>query len=920
MTTLHTVQTLGQSIWLDNIRRALINSGELATLIEKGITGVTSNPTIFEKAIAGSSDYDSAMRPLIEAGKNPAEIYDTLSIEDIGQTADLLLPIYQRSKFKDGFVSLEVSPELASDTDATVREARRLFSELARPNVMIKVPATPAGIPAIQTLISEGINVNVTLIFSIEQYRLVAEAYLAGLEKYAETYDDLARVSSVASFFISRVDSAIDPVLAQIGHNQTPHTDLQGKIAIANARAAYGEFLQIFSGARWEKLAARGAYRQRPLWASTGTKNPLYLDTLYVDELIGTDTVNTVPPATLQAFLERGQTTVTITPDSIAQARESLAHLAQHQINLNIYTQKLMDEGVAAFEKSFQTLLMSISQKRQEILASKTRLKMSLGAYNQTVMAALNQLRDSQVMSRIWAHDYKVWKSSPTEITNRLGWLHAPEAMREQIGQLTSLIQILKNEGFEQALLLGMGGSSLAPEVFSKIFAESEKGLTKGLSVLDSTDPQAVLAVEKSLNMEKTLFVVSTKSGGTVETFSFFKHFYNRVAAKVGADQVGRHFIAITDPDSGLTDVAAQYNFRATFLNDPNIGGRYSALTWFGLLPAALVGVDVERLLENALVMTCNCESCNCPVDGDNLAGQLGVAMGELARAGRDKLTFVISPKIASFGDWVEQLIAESTGKEGKGILPVVSEPLGAPDVYGDDRVFVHIQLTGDTSSDEFMQALENAGHPVIRLFLENEYDLGGQFFLWEMATAVAGARLNINPFDQPNVEAAKILARSMVAEFIQKGTLPQAESASLNAKSLENFLENAQPGAYIAIQAYIQPTAESERALQSLRLRLRNQTKLATTLGYGPRFLHSTGQLHKGDAGRGLFIQFSTSASDDVIIPDEAGKSAWKLTFGALKAAQALGDAQALRDAGRAVIHFHLGADALAGLKKIQT
>jgi len=918
MTTLHTVQTLGQSIWLDNIRRALINSGELASLIEKGVTGVTSNPTIFEKAIAGSADYDSAMRPLIESGKNPAEIYDILSIEDIGQTADLLLPIYQRSNAKDGFVSLEVSPELASDTQATISEARRLFAVLARPNVMIKVPATPAGIPAIQTLIGEGINVNVTLIFSIEQYRLVAEAYLAGLEKYAETYDDLARVSSVASFFISRVDSAIDPVLDQIGHNQTPHTDLQGKIAIANARAAYGEFLQIFAGARWEKLAAKGAYRQRPLWASTGTKNPLYPDTLYVDELIGADTVNTASPATLQAFLDHGQTAVTITTDSIDQARKTLEHLIEHKIDLSIYTQKLIDEGVTAFEKSFQTLLMSVSQKHQEMLASKTRLQIKLGAYQQTFAAALNQLRDSQVMKRIWAHDYKVWQSTSTEISNRLGWLHAPEAMREQVGQLANLVQTLKNDGFEQVLLLGMGGSSLAPEVFSKIFADGGKGLKKGLSVLDSTDPQAVLVAEKSLDLTKTLFIVSTKSGGTVETFSFFKHFYNRVAAKVGREKAGRHFIAITDPGSGLADTAQKYNFRATYLNDPNIGGRYSALTWFGLLPATLVGVDVERLLENALVMTCNCESCNCPVDGDNLAGQLGVAMGELAKAGRDKLTFVISPKIASFGDWVEQLIAESTGKDGNGILPVVGEPLGAPDVYGDDRVFVHIRMAEDTSADETLVALEKAGHPVIRLFLENEYDLGGQFFLWEMATAVAGARLNINPFDQPNVEAAKILARNMVAEFMKKGTLPQAESASLNATALENFLQNAQPGAYIAIQAYVQPTTETEHALQALRLKLRNQTKLATTLGYGPRFLHSTGQLHKGDAGKGLFIQFSTRAHDDVVIPDEAGEPAWKLTFGALKAAQTLGDAQALRDAGRVVIHFDLGADALAGLKKL--
>jgi glucose-6-phosphate isomerase len=435
---------------------------------------------------------------------------------------------------------------------------------------------------------------------------------------------------------------------------------------------------------------------------------------------------------------------------------------------------------------------------------------------------------------------------------------------------------------------------------------------------LDSTDPQAVRAAEKSLDLTKTLFIVSTKSGGTVETFSFFKYFYNRVAERVGAENAGKHFIAITDPGSRLADTAAQYCFRETFLNNPNIGGRYSALTYFGLIPAALVGVDVERLLDSAQVMTCNTDGCNCPVDGNNLGGQLGTVLGELAKAGRDKLTFVLSPKIESFGDWVEQLIAESTGKEGKGILPVVGEPLGAPDVYGNDRVFVYLKLADDSTHDRNIQALENAGHPVIRLFLNDEYDLGGQFFLWEMATAVAGTRLGINPFDQPNVEAAKILARKMVAEFTEKGAFPKTNSTPPSSAALKNFLEQSQPGAYIAIQAYIQPTVENDRALLDLRTRLRDATKLATTLGYGPRFLHSTGQLHKGDAGKGLFIQLTSQSTDDVVIPDEAGRPSWTLTFGKLKTAQALGDAQALRDECRKVIHFDLGADSLAGLKSL--
>ncbi len=911
MTTLHTAQSLGQSIWFDNIRRALLMRGGLAKLIENGVTGVTSNPTIFEKAIAGSADYDIAISELVQAGKSPMEIYEALAFEDIARAADLLRPIYDNTNGKDGYISLEVNPTLANDTSGTLVEARRLFKTLARPNLMIKVPATPAGIPAIEALISEGINVNVTLIFSIEQYREVAQAYLAGLEKFAGNKGDLSKVSSVASFFVSRVDTALDPILAQ-----GDHAELQGKIAIANARAAYGLFTELFSGERWTKLQELGAYPQRPLWASTGTKNPLYSNTLYVDRLIGKNTVNTVPPETLIAFLDHGRVEETLA-SGLAQAQSDLQQLAALGVDLKSVTDKLLEDAVVSFSRSFESLMASIAQKQENILAKKALLTLNVGTYKKALDEALLEIRSRQVMSRIWECDHTVWKSEPTEITNRLGWLTSPVVMREHVGHFRAFVEAIKADGFEQALLMGMGGSSLAPEVFSKIFADPKIGLKKGLSILDSTDPQAVLAVEKTLDLEKTLFIVSTKSGGTVETFSFFKHFYNRVAERVGVENAGKHFIAITDPGSGLADTAAKYRFRETFLNDPNIGGRYSALTYFGLIPAALVGVDVERLLENSLVMTCNSEGSNCPVDGNNLSGQLGTALGELAKLGRDKLTFALSPQIESFGDWVEQLIAESTGKEGKGILPVVGEPLGAPEVYGDDRVFVYIKLADDSTHDEKIQALENAGHPVIRLFLDDEYDLGGQFFLWEMATAVAGARLKINPFDQPNVEAAKILARKMVAEFMEKGALPQSESAPLSSSALDDFLNKTGAGAYISIHAYLQSTPEAERALQDLRLRLRDKTKLATTLGYGPRFLHSTGQLHKGDAGKGLFIQFASQARDNVVIPDEAGKPAWTLTFGTLKAAQALGDAQALRDGGRAVIHFNLGVDALAGLKK---
>jgi len=929
MTRLRELAELGQAIWLDYIRRSLLTSGELQNLINQGVRGVTSNPTIFEKAIAGSADYDEDLHRLVDEGKSVAEIYEALALEDIRRAADLLRPVYEQTNGADGYVSLEVSPTLAHDTEGTVAEARRLFAVLSRPNVLIKVPATPEGIPAIERLISEGINVNATLMFSLAHYEAVAEAYIAGLEKLAAAGGDLSKVASVASFFVSRLDTAVDRALE--GHPQG--ASLKGKAAIANAKMAYARFRQVFSGPRWEKLAAQGARVQRPLWASTGTKNPLYSDTLYVDHLIGPDTVNTVPPATLQAFLDHGTVAPTLEA-GLDEARAHLARLAELGIDLDAITQQLQDEGVAAFAGSFEALLASIAEKRNRLLADREPLSASLGSYAEAVDAVLDEMEKHRILSRICAHDHTVWKPEPAGITNRLGWLHSAEAMLANVHRLEALAQAVHADGYTHALLLGMGGSSLAPEVFSKTFGAGAGAIPSrpyvNLAVLDSTDPGAVLYHAERLDPARTLFIVSTKSGDTVETLSFFKFFYNWTADALGMDRAGQHFIAITDPGSRLADLAQRYHFRATFLNDPTIGGRYSALSYFGLVPAALVGVDVSCLLDRALTTACGCEPR--VATRDNPGAWLGAIMGELARVGRDKLTLMTPPAIASFGDWVEQLVAESTGKEGKGILPVVGEPVGPPDVYGDDRLFVHLEI-GDWEAENVgtpapntsvwpadrqhpISTLQDAGHPVVRLRLRDLYDLGGQFFLWEMATAVAGHRLGINPFDQPNVEAAKVLARQMVAEYTEKGVLPSGEAAPLTAEALSDFLSLARPGAYIAIQAYLTPTAETDAALQALRTRLRDRTRLATTVGYGPRFLHSTGQLHKGDAGNGLFIQFTADDLRDVPIPDEAGSPDSSVTFGVLKMAQALGDQQALLNAGRRVIRFHLKADVVAELE----
>jgi len=900
MTKIHELFHLGQSIWYDNIRRALLDSGELQQLLDDGVMGVTSNPSIFEKAIAGSADYDDAIKVLAASTQTDEQIYESLTLEDIRRTADLLRPIYEASSGVDGYISLEVSPTLAHDTAGTIADARRLFATLNRPNVMIKVPATPAGIPAIKTLIGEGINVNVTLIFSLAHYEAVAEAYLAGLEAFYAKGGARTAPASVASFFISRVDTAVDAALEKLGN-----TTLQGQIGIANAKAAYGRFQQLFSSQRWQALADKGARVQRPLWASTGSKNPAYPDTLYIDQLIGPDTVNTVPPATLTAFRKHGTAAAPL-GENLAEAQAQLAQLAALGVDLTAVAQQLQDDGVAAFAKSFTSLIASVADKRQKLQTNWQGMTAELGQYQLTIQQALMEIRAERILQRIWDHDHTVWKPEPDEISNRLGWLHSIEMMQANCIRLQALTQSVLTDGYTNVLLMGMGGSSLAPEVFAKTFGGS--GLN--LSILDSTDPARVLEFDAQLDPAKTLYIVSTKSGGTVETFSFFKYFYNRVVTAVGTENAGRHFVAITDPSSKLADVARQYRFRYTLINDPNIGGRYAALSYFGLFPAALVGVDLDTLLERAATAKANAASCNCPVQGDNNAGRLGVIMGELAKNGRDKLTLFLSPAIASFGDWVEQLIAESTGKDGLGILPVVGEPIGTPDVYGNDRVFVYLQLDGDTTYDAALDALAQVGHPVIRLHLQDKYDLGGQFFLWEMATAVAGQRLHIQPFDQPNVEAAKILARQMVAAYTETGALPAGQTAPVTPDALQDFLAHSQPSDYVAIHAYVHPTAATDAALLKLRTHLRDQYKLATTVGYGPRFLHSTGQLHKGDGGNGLFIQFTANANGDVPIPDKAGRSHSSMSFDVLKQAQALGDAQALLEANRCVIRFDLEKD----------
>lgn len=524
---------------------------------------------------------------------------------------------------------------------------------------------------------------------------------------------------------------------------------------------------------------------------------------------------------------------------------------------------------------------------------------------------ALTKLTKEKALSRLWQHDFTLWADSPEEITNRLGWLDLPASMQAEIEDIEAFVSQVRADGYTSALLLGMGGSSLAPDVFSKMFGHRAGFLD--LHILDSTDPEAVRHYQESLDLKDTLFIVSTKSGGTVETLSFFKYFYNLLDKEIGAAKAAKHFTAITDPGSKLEKLAQDLNFRKTFLNNPNIGGRYSALSHFGLVPAALVGVDLNQFLEIGRTAM-NENAASTPVDA-SFAAKLGALIGEAAVHGQDKLTFVSDAKVAPFCDWVEQLIAESTGKSGKGILPVIGEQLMEDlSSYPNDRVFI---LQGEDLTAVGLK-LKELGHPVVEYHIDTPYELSQWMLIWEIATAIAGHILQIHPFDQPNVEAAKVLARNSVNTYQQTGKLPQRRNQPLAFETLDSLLSKADQGDYIALQAYVAPTPENEQAFRKLQTALRDRYALAVTFGFGPRFLHSTGQLHKGDGGTGIFLQFTSLPTNDLSIPENPGEDHSFIKFGVLKQAQALGDAQALEEAGRRLLTFTVQEPAATAIEPI--
>jgi len=941
----------GQSVWLDYIRRNLITSGELKRKIdEDGLRGVTSNPAIFEKAITGSTDYTQALQELEKRTDLDAKgIFEQLAIKDIQDATDAFRGVYESTRRRDGYVSLEVSPYLAHKTKETIEEARRLWKAVGRENLMVKVPGTTEGIPAFQQLIGEGININVTLLFAQDVYERVAEAYIAGLEQYAKQGGDLSRMGSVASFFVSRIDTLVDGQIEEKIKSTSDASQqgilrgLKGKIAIANAKLAYQSYKQIFSGPRWAALAARGAQTQRVLWASTSTKDPSFPDIYYVSELIGPDTVDTIPPATYDAFRDHGKPRASL-EENVQGARETMETLARVGISMKQATDKLTEDGVKLFAEAFDKLLAAVDKHTEAKATGSTSPAAAPAAASftyrlpenlaQAVKASIEDWKANNKVQRLWARDASLWTNQ--DESKWLGWLGIVENQIAQEAEFKKLADEIRGAGFTHLVLLGMGGSSLCVEVFDRTFGKFAG--QPQVHVLDSTDPAQIRTIEGKIDVAKTIFVVSSKSGSTLEPNIFKQYFYERVKQALGAGEAGKRFIAVTDPGSHMQKVAESDGFRHIYYGVASIGGRYSALSNFGMIPAAIQGVDLPKFLDAAEEMV---HACGAAVPADQNPGAiLGAILGTLQKNGRDKVTIFASPGISDLGAWLEQLLAESTGKDGKGLIPVDREAIGSPDVYGNDRVFGYLRLASgaDAKQDAGVAALENAGQPVVRINVATNYDLGKEFFRWEIATAVAGSIIGINAFNQPDVEASKIETRKLTDQYEKNGSLP-AETPFFEGNGVKLFtdeknasalkqaagkdatlvgylrahINRLKAGDYFAVLGYIERNDEHQTQLQTIRHAVRDKKRVATCLGFGPRFLHSTGQAYKGGPNSGVFLQITCDDAADLPVPGQ------KYTFGIVKAAQARGDFAVLAERNRRALRVHLGADLAAGLKTLQ-
>ena len=739
MTKLHQLHEIGQSTWLNYMRRAFIRSGGLRQRMADGIQGITANAAAFEKTLTACSDYDEAVQLEMVEGTPVKQIHEVLMIDDVQRTADFLHPIYEATKALDGFASLELDPSVVIDPVKMVAETRYITRRLDRGNVMVEIPATSTGIEAIKMLIGDGVCINATHIFSIDVYEKVARAYLDGLDYYFRTHS-VWRIAptAVASFSLSSIDHAFDPLLEEKGQ-----PDLKGKTAIAMAEVLYGRFRQIFAGPRWIKLANKGARVLRPKWTRTNPRSFELPATYYVDALIGPDTVMTFSQSTLNAFLKHG----TVAPTLGQRFEESLAYLrtlASLDIDRKAVTEQLQAEYLVASDEKFQSTIQSVINKRDAIELNWQPIELQMGELNSGVTKAMQKICKQQIMSRIWAHDATVWDEENGDIDNGLNWLHLIEVMQDNVNEINTFVNDVIADGFTHVVLLGESEGSQAPAFFHRTFGKLSKPAYlpfKHLELIElgtkAQQNQADIYLTKPGN---TLFILAAKQGLHEEELSAFHHLYSWITSEVGVETAGNHFVAITDPGSLLMGLADTYNFRRVFLNDQGVNGRFAALSYFGLLPAALVGTDIAQLLTRTAAMVCNSETCYQAELGANLAVKLGAALGHCVHAGKQQLSIISSPALAGIDRWVGQLVEETIGFKSQFGVPDSDMPIS-------QQIFVHLRLAGDTTHDALVQELVTQGYPVIVLHWKDLIDVGGHFFLWQMGTAVTAHLLHLNPF-----------------------------------------------------------------------------------------------------------------------------------------------------------------------------
>ncbi|MFA5167037.1 MAG: bifunctional transaldolase/phosoglucose isomerase [Candidatus Omnitrophota bacterium] len=932
----------GQGPWLDTISRKLLRSGTLKAYIEgNGLLGVTSNPSIFQQSISQGDGYEQDIQQLLKRGASTLEIYDALTICDIREACDLFLPVFQKTRGEHGFVSLEVLPNLAFDEHATVEEARRLFRLVNRPNLMIKVPATEQGVRAIRRLIGEGTNVNATLIFSQKNYRDVANAYLDGLEAFVKRGGDLSSVHSVASVFVSRIDTDIDKqldaklVTEKNAAKQMLLTNLKGKAAIANSKAVYRIFKGLFGSNRFQMLRNQGAYVQKPLWASTSCKNPSYPDLIYVENLVGTDTVNTLPQSTWEALLAHGEIRPGSVEENIPDAEAVLSMLRDFGIDIHAVCDRLQKDGVKSFMNAFESLMTTLEKKRDSKMKMAPIVKANITLpenLEKSVSDTLGQFAKKDLHARWLAKDPTLWSDDAAHqkvILNRLGWVDNCEKITGKLYEIDELQKKLFKSKVRDIVLLGMGGSSLAAEVLSLILkkpAHKVKGALPGIRfhLLDTTDPASILKVEKNVRYPSTIFLVGSKSGSTIETRSQYQYFFDRVKKFYKGDEnkAAERFVIITDHGSPLEALGRSKTFGGLFLNPQDIGGRYSALSFFGLVPAALLGLDVRRVLADAQRFLDSMRSTRDISRNEGIA--LGVLLGVLALNGKDKLTFWTSPELASFADWAEQLIAESTGKDGKGITPVTGEMPLALDRYGSDRVFVMLRLKGENEKlwAARIKGLDAKGFPVLDFVWSDGVNVGGEFLRWEVATSFASVVLKVNPFDEPNVTESKNITSRLLEDVKKKKALPKpgkllvAKNAVLtpsDKKTLAAFFGKLPENGFVSLLAYVDRSPATKKILQGLQKSMASALKVPVLSGFGPRYLHSIGQLYKGGPKQGIYIEFFLKDGKDVKIPGEV------YGFSQLKRAQAMGDYEAISSKGLSILAVDLGSNLATGFSAFQ-